>query len=104
MVVKLTKNQILFNEVKKEIESKKYKCNFTCSNGKVEKREITYCISQIQVIDNIVNFDLWSTYNYYCCYIKNNKVIIKHGVLSENYEYIKKLVENSKFNWEVLIV
>lgn len=109
MVVKLTKNALLFNEVKKEIESKKYQCNFRCNNGEFEKREFKYLVIAPQIENNIVSFNLWAlnldsiSCTYYC-YIKKDKIIIKDGVLSDNYELIKKLVEKSKFKWEVLIL
>lgn len=116
MVVKLTKSQSLFEEINKEIKSKKYKVNFVCNDGTIEKREVTYGLFDPFIKNKEVFFDLFVIDNHsvignYSCKIEGKKVVILNGVFSKgdydgkfNYEYIKKLLENSKFEWEVLIL
>jgi hypothetical protein len=99
MVVKLTKSQLMFNEIKKEVD-------------KIKKIDLVYYLICESIIgeNNIVGFKLctgpmsdFHTDSFYC-FIKNKKIVIPNGILKGRYELIRKLIEKSKFEWEVLIL
>lgn len=113
MVVKLSKSQITWNEVYKELFPKEKQLkdgNYIIrdlSDSKKERKELV--LMGVKIENNLVRFELGLIKGDYLdpqlfCIIRNNKIQIEDSLYEEDYNLIKPLLENSKFNWEILVV